>query len=266
MTNFPCFFKTVSRSVPVAVAALAISLYWVPAAAVKAAGTDGGNASKFVLGAGVAVTQKPYRGTDREVTGLPLIPYEDKWISLLAPTLDLKLYSSEAVSLRLRARYAGDGYEANDSIFLAGMDERKSSVWLGGAIQQKINGTTFSAEILGDASSHSNGFRAKLQADRRFMVGSIGVTPRLAAEWVDDKFVSYYYGVKSSEVRAGRGFYNGSATANVGAGLRVDYSPASRHILFLDLQVTRLGSAIKDSPLVDQAAQTTVSAGYLYFF
>ena len=31
-------------------------------------------------------------------------------------------YSGECVSLRLRARYAGDGYEADDPPFLAGMD------------------------------------------------------------------------------------------------------------------------------------------------
>ena len=39
-----------------------------------------------------------------------------------------------------------------------------------------------------------------------------------------------------------------------------------RHNVFVDLSATRLGSAIKDSPLVDRANQGSVKAGYLYSF
>jgi len=35
--------------------------------------------------------------------------------------------------VRLRARYALEGYDAGDSPFLVGMEDRKASLWLGGA-------------------------------------------------------------------------------------------------------------------------------------
>ncbi|WP_244545103.1 MipA/OmpV family protein [Collimonas sp. OK607] len=36
--------------------------------------------------------------------------------------------------------------------------------------------------------------------------------------------------------------------------------------MFVDAHSTRFGSAIKDSPLVDQSGQTGISLGYLYRF
>ncbi|EGO62973.1 putative outer membrane protein precursor [Acetonema longum DSM 6540] len=266
MTYFSHSFKTISRSVPAAIATFAIAISWAPAAAAQAADTDRSDAAKWGLGAGVALAQKPYRDMDRDVIALPLISYENKWISASVATLDLKLFSNEAVSWRLRVHYAGDGYEADDSPFLAGMNERKGSVWIGGAVNWKTPAANFSAELLGDASGHSNGSRARLQVNRRFPSGSFGVTPRLAVEWVDRKFVDYYYGVEASEMHMGRGFYEGTATANAEAGLRVDYSPTHRYTVFLDLRATRFGSAIKDSPLVGSASRTAVSVGYLYRF
>lgn len=84
---------------------------------------------------------------------VPLLNYENKWVSFSVPKLDIKLYSSQSLSFRLRARYAGsDGYESSDSPFLAGMDDRKGSFWAGGATIWKNDIANVSAELLGDAS------------------------------------------------------------------------------------------------------------------
>ncbi len=40
----------------------------------------------------------------------------------------------------------------------------------------------------------------------------------------------------------------------------------SSQSLFLDLRVTRFGSGITDSPLVDRSSAAGVRAGYLYHF
>lgn len=146
------------------------------------------------------------------------------------------------------------------------MDDRKGSFWAGGAAIWKNNIANVSAELLGDASGNSKGSRFKLQVDRRFEMGSFGLTPRLGVEWYDSKFVDYYYGVKASEAVVGRSAYQGKSSNGVEAGLRIDYSPARQHNLYLDFGITQFGSAIKDSPLVEKANQSTVSLGYLYKF
>lgn len=222
--------------------------------------------SSWGLGVGVGVERKPYRDFDNKTRLLPLLTYESKWISLSGLSADLKLPSAGPVSFRLRARYSMEGYEASDSPFLAGMDERKDGIWLGGAAIWRNDVANLSAELLGDASGNSKGSKFRLTVDRRFQAGSFDITPRLSATRLDDKYVSYYYGVNAAEVRAGRPFYQGSSAVNLEAGLRVGYAIAPRQSVFLDLSTTKLGSSIKDSPLVDKSSQTGVRVGYLYRF
>lgn len=222
-------------------------------------------ASQWGLGLGVGVEQKAYRGIDSESQALPLLMFENKWISVFGPSLDLKLPQAGPVSFRLRARYSGDGYEAGDAPSLNGMEERKDGFWLGGAAIWRNDVVNLSAELL-RASGNSKGTKFRLGVDKRFSYGDFDFTPRLAATRVDDKYVSYYYGVNRSEVRAGRAFYQGGATVNVEAGLRIGYAIAPKQNVFLDLSSTRLGSNIKNSPLVDRSSQSGARVGYLYRF
>lgn len=247
------------------IATLALATAWVPAAFAQDSQANDGNGWR-ALGIGAVVLDKPYRDFDREVLPLPLISYESKWISATVPTFDFKAYSTDTFSLRLRARWAGDGYEAKDSPVLTGMDERKSSLWAGGAVTWKTSFANLSGEVLADAMGNSKGTRAKVQIDRRFAAGTFAFTPRLAAEWVDDKYVNYYYGVQQSEAQVGRAFYEGKATTNVQFGLRMDYSPSRHHAMFVDVGATRFGSSVKDSPLVDKTTGTTLAVGYAYRF
>lgn len=222
--------------------------------------------SSWALGGGVVAIDKAYRDFDTEILGMPVVSYENKWISASIPTFDVKLYSGDALSFRLRVRYARDGYEDDDSPFLAGMEERKASAWAGGAVIWKNNFANVSAEFLTDVMEESEGTRARLQIDRRFAMGKFGISPRVAAEWVDDKYVDYYYGVRQSEVTANRAFYEGKATTNVHVGVRMDYTMARKHTVFLDLSANRFGSAVDDSPLVDKPDQTSIGLGYVYRF
>jgi outer membrane protein len=262
MLRFSKISKISTRSQAGLIAAVFLSASW--ASTVSAQAAEPGMSS-WRLGAGVVSIKKPYRDMDTKTMGLPIVGYENKWISAAIPTFDFKLYSSDSLSFRLRARYAGgDGYEADDSPFLAGMEDRKASLWAGAAVIWKTDYANVTGEVLADTLGKSKGIRARLQVDRRFAAGKFGFTPRLAAEWTDDKYVDYYYGVRQSEATATRAFYEGKSTTNILAGLRLDYAPAKRHMLYLDLAASRFGSTVKDSPLVDKPNQTSIGLGYVY--
>lgn len=217
-------------------------------------------------GAGLAVSadRKPYRDFDDKARPLPLITYENRWIHIAGPGVDLKLPSAGPVGLRLRSRFGFEGYEAKDSPWLAGMQERKGSLWLGAAASWDTGPVQLSAELLADASGHSKGRQFTLKAERRFQLGAWDITPRLALQQQDRKYVDYYYGVEGAEARAGRPAYEGSSAVNLQAGLRVGYALAPRQWMFVDVSSTRLASAIKDSPLVNRSSQPAVTAGWLY--
>ena len=171
--------------------------------------------SQWGLGLGVGLDSKPYRDFDNDVKALPLLLFENRYVSFFGAALDLKLPSSGPLSFRLRARYANDGHEAKDSPYLRGMAERKGGVWVGGAVTWRGSVINASAEALA-ATGNAEGKRVKLELNRQFQAGAVTVTPR--------------------------------------------------HTVFVDLSATGLGSAIKDSPLVDRSNQAGIKAGYLYSF
>ena len=256
-----------SRRSPAARAALALLALGALAPAVHAQSSTDGAPSFWGLGIGLGYERKAYRDFDDKAQVIPLLMYESRWVSVFGPRIDLKLTSpSSPVSLRLRARYDGDGYEADDSPVLEGMSKRKSGIWMGAAAEWQTSLADLTAEWTADVSGHSKGQRFKLLVERGFTAGSFELTPRIGAAWVDKKYVDYYYGVEADEVRTDRAYYEGKSTLNYEAGLRLGYTFTTNQSMFIDVSATRLGNDIKDSPLVDRSTQTGVRFGYLYRF
>jgi len=250
-----------SNRTPLLVACLAVGLP-LPTLAADEPVAD----SQWGLGLGVAVSQRPYRDAENKTRALPLLMYENRWVRIGGTGIDLKLPSAGPVSFALRARYAFDGYEQSDAPILNGMAERKDSLWLGGAAKWRNDIADLSAEWVGDASGNSKGQQFKLQLDRSFKAGAFQFTPRLAATWLDRKYVDYYYGVTAPEAAGNRPFYEGAATVNAEVGLRTVYGLAPRHALSLDVGTTRLGTGIKDSPLVERRNVSRLFFGYVHRF
>jgi MipA family protein len=222
--------------------------------------------SKWAIGFAGGLNYRVYRDFDDKVRGFPMVTYEGEYVHVFGSGVDVKLPSAGPVTFRLRGKYISEGYESGDSAFLQGMGDRDSSFWVGGVATWRTDLVRLSAEALTDAMSNSKGSRAKLQIDRRFTAGAFGFTPRLATEWVDSNYVDYYYGVTGAEVIAGRPSYQGDSTVNTEIGMRIDWRPALNHSVFFDLGATRMGGAIKNSPLVEKDTQFGVGFGYFYRF
>lgn len=224
------------------------------------------DASNWGVGALAGTQRKPYRDYDDKALLVPLITFENRWVRLQGPELDVKLYQAGPASLRWRSRLGMEGYKAKDSPRLRGMAERKGGLWTGAAAVAQLGAYQVSTELLADASGHSKGSQWGLQVEQRIQAGPWAVTPRVAAHWVNGKYANYYYGVLASEARAGRAQYTAGATTNLELGLQVDYSPAQRHLVFADLSTQRLGGTIKDSPLVQRSSVSQLRLGYHYSF
>ncbi|MBB2487506.1 MipA/OmpV family protein [Mitsuaria sp. WAJ17] len=229
-------------------------------------GAGGDGASHWGLGLAVMPETRAYRDFDNKTEVWPILTFENRWVRVLGPGLEFKLGRTGPLSYGLTVGYARDGYKASDSPFLAGMDKRQASAWIGGRLGLQTGQVSLSADWSGDMSSHSKGQKLRLGAEHRIALGEFGLAPRLTVTWLDSKYVDYYYGVKTSEVRADRAAYLAGSTVNTELGLRLDYRIAPQQMLFADLGVTALGSAIKRSPLVDRSTLPEVRLGYLYRF
>lgn len=253
------------------VCALAASaaLMHTPAQAHGEGGMDGPGAdagAHWGLGIAAVPEVKPYRGVESKTEVWPLLTFENRWLRLMGPGLELKLGSTGPVSYGLTAGYARDGYKASEAPALQGMATRHASAWLGARLGLRTEWGQFSADWSADASDHSRGQKLKLGAEHRFAFGPVGLTPRVTATWLDRKVVRYYYGVDAAEARAGRAAYSPGGTVNTEAGLRLDFRLAPDQAAFVDLGATALGGAIRNSPLVDRRALPEVRIGYLFRF
>jgi MipA family protein len=211
-------------------------------------------------------TEYPYKDAKSKTRILPLIIYDDERISFFGAGLDLKLTRQSPISARLRLRYSSDGYKENDSEYLQGMKERKNSVWIGGASRWRNSIADVNAEVLTDTLNNSNGTRGELRIEHRFTVGVIGITPMIAAEWMDDSFVNYYFGVTEAESNTSRASYTGKAAVNRKTGIRLDYSTDIQNSLFLNFGTTYYDDGVTKSPLIDSNSASSVTFGFRHGF
>jgi MipA family protein len=226
----------------------------------------GGPEARWGLGLGVSSKTSPYQGVDTKTTILPMVSYENRYVRVLGPSLEVKLPSSGSVSTALLVRYSDQGYKASDAIELQGMDERKGGLWLGARADWRLPWVQLGAEWLGDANGRSEGQQIKLEASRHVPIGALHFKPRLALVWQDRSFVDYYYGVKATESREARASYAGSDTVSTELGLQMNLPLAPGQSIFLDLSHTFLGSAIKNSPLVGRNGVSAARMAYVYRF
>lgn len=229
-------------------------------------------ATSWGLGIGAASSQDPYTNIDRESDALPLIYYENTYVMVFGPTAELKLpglriSDTQRFNFSIVATYDESGYEEGDARILDGMDDRDGGFWAGAKVEWENEVVNVSAEWLADASGDSEGQQASLGLERTWEFGEhIMLTPWVAATWLDKDYVDYYFGVRDSEARFDRPTYDGKSTVNTEIGVRGTYMFDQRHSVFLDLEAVRLGSEIKDSPLVDRSTANQVVFGYLYRF
>lgn len=235
-------------------------------AAQPAAADPDAQEGQWALGAGVGVERSPYTGYGNKTRALPLLMYNGRYFRFAGTTADLKLGALGPVGFTLRARYADDGYDGSDAPILNGMEKRKGGFWLGASAMWRNPWADLSLEWLADASGNSHGQTVKLQAEHRFTAGRFTLAPYLGVNWMSSDYVDYYFGVRQNEVTAQRRAYQGSSTANLVGGLRTDYRFTQSQSMFLDLRMTRYGSGITDSPLVDRSNSPSARIGYLYRF
>ncbi|SEK78944.1 outer membrane protein [Roseateles sp. YR242] len=227
--------------------------------------------SQWALGLGAGVSERAYAGADRKFTALPLLFYENDWLRFAGATAELKLLNhaftpTQRLTGGLQVRYAPDGYKASDSSRLTGMAERKGGILGGFGLAWHNPMAQVRLDWSSDLSGHSKGQRLQLQADRRFQLGAASISPRLGAQWMDRKWVDYYYGVRAQEALADRPAYLGEAGVALEAGVRLDYAIQQRHVIFLDVGVTHLPKEVTNSPIVDRSNVPRAMVGYLYRF
>lgn len=234
----------------------------LPAAAV-AAPPEG--APRWTFGALAIERDAPYRDYDEGVLVAPLLRFEGDRLWLRGVRGGAVLWREDGWELGPFLQVRFDGYDADKSDFLAGMDDREFSVDAGfGASwrNDKVGQIELSAAT--DLLGRSGGHELELSYTALFRAGGFTFIPALAAKWQSDHLVDYYYGVREEEALPGRPAYEGDSAFVPELSLLVSRRLGKHWSLFGRVGHSWLPGEIRDSPIVDASGRTSILLGLGY--
>lgn len=120
------------------------------------------------------------------------------------------------------------------------------------------------AQLLNDVSNTHRGQEAWLSWSKPWYTRSNEFTLTLGLEWKSTDLVSYYYGVRREERFPGREYYAGGAGTNRFVRFAARHAFNTHWHLVGMIEREFLSSAIRHSPIVDEARVDTFFAGLFY--
>ena len=220
---------------------------------------------RWTIGALVIDRDAPYRQLDEDVLLVPLVRFEGERAYLRGLRGGLRLVESPGFELAVFAQARLDGYDSKDSPYLVGMEDRRASLDLGLAsmwTSPRLGALELSAAA--DALDRSGGFEVAAAWTGRFAAGGWTFLPSASLRWQDDRMLDYYYGVRSSEARAGRVAYSADAAVTPEVSLLATRPLGLRWNLFARAGHAWLPSQVRDSPVVDTSSSTSLFLGLGY--
>ena len=218
-------------------------------------------------GFGAGYTESIYEGKGNEFIPIPAIGYIGESLEFYGPFGSYKFVNDGPFSARARLAVRFDGYEAEDSASLSGMDDRDRTID-GGLVfgYQPKDVARFELSYMHDVLSKHKGSETSFQISRQFNRGPFFFVPEVSVHYLSANLIDYYYGVKESEATANRAAYS----AKSGLSYRADLN-FSTPILFggftrIDLGYIWYANEISDSPIVDETEGYNIRFAWTRFF
>lgn len=222
--------------------------------------------STFLLGPGVVITDKPYKGVDTSVTPIPLVKFISGRFYISGATAGYRLLADEGWTFDAIGKWRFDGYDADDSDRLDGMHNRNQTVDVGGEFTLTGDWGEAWVAVLTDSFGQHDGQEIKIGYTKPFVFNKLTLSPAGGLIWQSNNLANYYYGVRPDEARAGRPSFHVGDSANWFVGLRAEYEANERWTLLAGVTYQFLDSKIRKSPIVDDSFVISALAGAMYKF
>ena len=222
---------------------------------------------EFGLGLGVQSGKSLYKeiGTDTNV--FPVIYAKKGNFQLVGNRAEYRFIDNGKFQLKALGHYRLEGFEADDSAFLNGMEERESALEFGIGASIQTSAGQFSSSLLSDVSGTHEGHELSLGWEKKFPLNQHWVIkPSAEINWRSEDLTNYYYGVHSSETSAGRNAYNADDGTSYNFSVDAFYHIDKQQALQIGVGVTGWSSDISDSPLVEHDSTTNIKAAYTFRF
>jgi outer membrane scaffolding protein for murein synthesis (MipA/OmpV family) len=224
---------------------------------------------EIAVGVGATMSTAPYRNYDTQWMGYPIILYDGPYAYIREFKAGVKIINLDFLEFSVYGGYDGTSFDASDSSnqALKKLKDRHDSAVAGIGAQFKTPYGMLHVSGEGDVLGHSNGFSGAFGYMNSFEYGPVEFVPSVGANWSSSRYNDYYYGISKDEsLRSGLDDYSAGDGVSPYMGLTIDYSITDDLEIYCNGQVTFLGNAVKDSPMVSRDTTHSVSMGLMYTF
>lgn len=216
-----------------------------------------------VVGLGVVSSDSAYKGMDDHSSIIPIVSIKYKRFFIQGPKMGYAFFENDYVAVDIVSSIRFSGYDADDSSFFNGMQDRKRSLDIGMQFDSTIfdENTFFSAAFLTDMLSVHKGHEAVFTLSRPYKHDYFVLTPKIGFRWQSEGLVDYYYGVKKAEATGLRPEYLPNSDSNFFAQIDLKFGISKDVIFLVFFDVQQLGDSIKKSPLIDDKYSFTTVLG-----
>lgn len=218
------------------------------------------------IGAAAVVRDTAYREMNSRSLIVPFVRYDGEQIYSTGLGIGWRALGDRNLGVDLLLQGRLDGYDAKDSPYFAGMDDRDPSLDIGAAAHWITGIGRFEIKWLGDILDRSGGQEVALGWGALIERGKLSIYPDISLRWQNADLTSYYYGVQADEATPLRPAYTPGSALVPGIGIGM-LRPLDEHWSLLGrIAHERLPGELGDSPLVDRKGATTLFFGVSYTF
>lgn len=227
---------------------------------------------EVTIGFGPYIQSQPYKNTSDMILPSPVIFFDNSLFYIRWSRFGVYFLGDKqedfAWGFSLTAQPRTLGYKSSDSLYLLGMDERKSSFEGGLAFSAKYKDTYLENMLLHDLLGYSKSWLNRTEIGTKYSIGKVNFYPSVVMVYFSDKFMNYYYGVKANEVNLtlNRPLYNAGGGFEFGVQSYVGFPIAKNFSALLNFRYDLLPSSAKNSPLVEDNYIYSGLASILYNF
>jgi outer membrane protein len=217
------------------------------------------------LGFTLRYERPPYRGSEDRYDLLPLAVYDTKYFYLHSYRAGLKLErSSWRTEVFVQRRF--EGFASDDvPMSMVGMARREFGTDVGLGASFALGEGAAYTELLRDVDGPSEGTEFLVgYRYERWWHGRLRLRPYATVSWRDAKLNDYYYGVRPEEATPDRPAYRAGSGFQTEIGLQAAYRLTSDWQVLAGLELSRVPSAVRSSPVVDRRIVPSASLGLMW--
>lgn len=226
-------------------------------------------ANPLTLGASVIYSQSPYKSGQDRYYPVPIINYDGDSFYLNTLQAGYYLWKDRQDQLSLTVLGSPQNYDPDDADDgdMKSLNKRRMTVMAGLSYRHAADWGIVRTTLAGDVLNNSNGIIWDLTYLYNFEFGRFSLTPGIGALWNSSNQNKYYYGISSGESsRSGLDRYDANDSWSPYLELSGGWKITDRWNASISGRYVRLGSEIKDSPMVDRNTQVLLWSGVSYTF